>query len=161
MRRGPIEGVSMKELVRRTDARGFFEEVIRASDAFFVAPFAQLSWCRRDPGVVTAFHFHPTQWDWWFVAHGNARVVLHDLRDGSRTRGNTHELDLGEAHADRVLAIPPGVAHGYKVLAGASMELFYVTSREYNAAHPAPPEGEEGRIAQDDPRIGYDWSSVG
>lgn len=161
MARGPIEGVEVKELVRRSDERGFFEELIRGSDSFFGAGFGQLSWCRRASGVITAFHFHPTQWDWWFVAHGNARVVLHDLREGSPTRGNTHELDLGEAHGDRVLAIPPGVAHGYKVLPGAPMELFYVTSRVYNAVHPAPPEGEEGRIPQDDPRIGYDWSRAG
>lgn len=153
---GAIDGVAVKELVAHRDARGFFEEIIRASDAFFAPGFAQWSWCRRAEGVITAWHIHPTQWDFWFIPHGAAIVALHDLRPGSATAGVTQELRMGEGQGDLVLAIPPGVAHGYKVTSGP-MELFYVTSREYNAAHPAPPHGEEGRIPHDDPDIGFDW----
>ncbi len=152
---GAIHGVELKELVRHPDERGFFEEILRASDPFFRG-FGQLSWCRRATGVITAWHWHPTQWDWWFVSRGIARVALHDLRGSSSTRGVTWETVLSGS-APRVLSIPNGVAHGYKVLDGP-MELIYVTSREYNAAHPSPPDGEEGRIPADDPAIGYDWS---
>lgn len=151
-----IDGVFIKELVRFSDDRGFFQEVIRATDPFFTAGFAQFSWCRRNAGTITAWHFHPTQWDWWFVPHGLIDAVLHDLREDSPTKGHTFEIRLGEGTTDKVLAIPPGVAHGYIVIRGP-MELFYITSQEYNRAHPAPPEGEEGRIPQDDPGIGYDW----
>ena len=48
-----------------------------------------------------------------------------------------------------VLKIPPGVAHGCKAIGGVS-HLFYVTSSIYDPK-------EEGRIAHDDPSIGYDW----
>lgn len=150
-----IEGVALKPLVRHRDERGFFEEILRGSDPFFQG-FGQLSWCRRATGVVTAWHIHPTQWDFWFIPRGEARVALHDLRQDSSTRGVTWETILG-TDDPKVLAIPCGVAHGYKVLRGP-MELFYVTSREYNAAHPAPPSGEEGRIPFDDQTIGYDWT---
>lgn len=153
----PIVGAALKELTRHDDARGFFEEVIRASDPFFRG-FAQLSWCRRNAGTITAWHFHPTQWDWWFVPHGRIKAVLHDLRADSPTRGTTFEVLLGSGTPDRVLAIPSGVAHGYKVLEGP-MELFYLTSVEYNREHPAPPDGEEGRIPHDDPTIAYDWDA--
>lgn len=155
----PIAGAALKELTRHDDARGFFEEIIRGSDPFFRG-FGQLSWCRRSTGVITAWHFHPAQWDWWFVAHGRMRAVLHDLREGSPTWRRTFEIELGEGTPEGVLAIPNGVAHGYKVLDGP-MELFYVTSLEYNSAHPAPPHGEEGRIPYDDPAIGYDWGPPG
>lgn len=155
----PIAGAALTELTRWHDERGFFEEILRASDPSFHG-FAQLSWCRRATGVVTAWHVHPKQWDWWFVPRGVVLAVLHDLREGSVTRGATYEVMLGEGNPDRVLAIPNGVAHGYKVLAGP-MELFYVTSVEYNRAHPAPPIGEEGRIPHDDPAIGYDWTRAG
>lgn len=150
-----IADVHLQPLVRHEDDRGFFEEILRASDPFF-AGFGQLSWCRRNTGVVTAWHWHPDQWDWWFIARGTARVALHDLREGSRTRGVTFETLLSEAEPT-VLAIPPRVAHGYKVVEGP-MELFYVTSHQYNAAHPSPPEGQEGRIDADDKTIGYDWT---
>ena len=53
MRRGPIEGATVKELQRFSDERGFFEEIIRASDPFFKG-FAQFSWCRRREGTITA-----------------------------------------------------------------------------------------------------------
>lgn len=153
----PIVGAALKELERHADGRGFFEEIIRASDPFFVG-FAQLSWCRRNVGTVTAWHFHPRQWDWWFVPNGRMKAVLHDLRADSPTCGTTYEVYLGDGTPDRVLAIPSGVAHGYKVIDGP-MDLFYVTSVEYNREHPSPPEGEEGRIRYDDPMIGYDWEA--
>ena len=104
MTKVPIVGAELKDLVRHEDGRGFFEEVIRASDPFFVR-FAQFSWCRRNTGTVTAWHFHPTQWDWWFVPHGRIKAVLHDLRADSPTRGTTYEVFLGEGTPDRVLAI--------------------------------------------------------
>ena len=153
----PIAGAALNGLTRYEDSRGFFEEIIRASDPFFRG-FAQLSWCRRDTGIVTAWHFHPSQWDWWFVPHGRIRAVLHDLREDSPTGHTTFAVELGVGTPDRVLAIPNGVAHGYKVLEGP-MELFYVTSVEYNRDHPAPPDGEEGRIPFDDAAIGYDWNA--
>jgi dTDP-4-dehydrorhamnose 3,5-epimerase len=155
VRLGPIDGMVAKDLVRYPDERGFFQEIIRASDPFF-SSFAQLSWCRRRTGTITAWHIHPDQWDWWFVPHGVMKAVLHDLREGSPTRGNTFEIYLGENTTEKVLAIPNGVAHGYKVIEGP-LELFYVTSREYDREHPAPPQGQEGRLPYDDPSIGYDW----
>lgn len=153
----PIAGAALHDLKRWEDERGFFEEVLRSSDPFFHG-FGQFSWCRRKVGTITAWHFHPRQWDWWFVPRGRMKAVLHDLRADSTTNGVTFETQLGEGAPDRVLAIPPGVAHGYKVIVGP-MELFYVTSREYDREHPAPPIGEEGRIPHDDPTIGYDWEA--
>lgn len=150
MRSGPVEGAIVKSLLRHGDDRGFFEEIIRRGDPFFAAGFGQLSWARREAGTVTAWHLHPTQWDWWFVPHGRLRAVLHDLRSGP-TSGHTFEVLLGEGAPDAVLAVPPGVAHGYKVLVGPA-EILYVTSREYDPA-------EEGRLPHDDPSIGYDWSA--
>lgn len=140
------------------DDRGFFEEILRVSDPIMAAGFAQWSWCERQAGTITAWHVHPSQWDWWFIPFGRAKVALHDLRESSPTKGRTIDLMLGASRPGQVLVIPAGVAHGYRVIEGP-MYLFYVTSCEYNAAHPSPPEGEEGRIPHDDPGIGYDWSA--
>lgn len=152
-----IAGVVAKPLVRRDDGRGYFEELVRASEPVAAPGIRQISFATRAAGVVTAWHIHPTQWDWWFVPRGSLRVALHDLRAGSATFRVTQELALGEGAPDALLAIPPGVAHGYKVLNGPA-EILYLVSTEYNDAHPAPPQGEEGRIPADDPDIGYDWN---
>ena len=57
---------------------------------------------------------------------------------------------LGDTRS-RLVRIPPGVAHGCKVL-GEVTHLLYITSKTYDP-------DEEGRIAHDDPEIGYDWVS--
>jgi dTDP-4-dehydrorhamnose 3,5-epimerase len=80
-----------------------------------------------------------------------AQVVLYDLREGSPTRGETQVLYLG-ARTPRVVAIPPGVAHGYRVLGREPAGLFYHTTERFDPADP-----DEERIPFDDPRIGFDW----
>jgi len=144
-----IDGVAFKELVTHTDERGFFREVIRATDEFFGEGFGQWSHSLMYQGVVKAWHIHKVQTDWWYVAHGVLKVALHDLRPQSRTYRQTMELLMGDHQPPRVLRIPPGVAHGCKCLSPQA-DLFYVTSRTYDPA-------DEGRLPHDDPGIGYDW----
>jgi dTDP-4-dehydrorhamnose 3,5-epimerase len=144
-----IEGVILKKLATHTDERGFFREIIRVTDEFFAEGFGQLSHSLMYPGVVKAWHIHAQQVDWWYVVSGVLKVVLHDRRTESSTRGKTMELLMGDNQEVQVLRIPPGVAHGCKCVAGPA-HLLYVTSRVYDPA-------DEGRIAHDDTAIGYDW----
>jgi dTDP-4-dehydrorhamnose 3,5-epimerase len=144
-----IEGVEIKELVTHPDERGYFREVIRKTDPFFGEGFAQLSHSLMHPGVAKAWHIHKTQIDWWYVPLGVLKVALYDTRPDSPTHGELMELFMGEEHGQSVLKIPPGVAHGCKAIGGTA-HLVYVTSNTYDPA-------EEGRIAHDDPTIGYDW----
>ena len=144
-----IHGVVVKELVTHVDERGFFRELIRVTDGFFEEGFGQLSHALVHAGVAKAWHIHEVQIDWWYVATGTLRVGLHDTRPDSPTYRETMELLLGENMPGRVLRVPPGVAHGFRCIAGPA-HMFYVTSKVYD------PE-DEGRIAHDDPTIGYDW----
>jgi dTDP-4-dehydrorhamnose 3,5-epimerase len=146
---GMIDGVAFKQLVTHPDERGFFREIIRVTDAMFGEGFGQLSHSLMHAGVIKAWHVHPTQIDWWYVPIGALKVALHDLREDSPTNGVTTELLLGEVYGAQVLKIPAGVAHGCIALTGPT-HLFYVTSKVYDPQ-------EEGRIAHDDPEIGYDW----
>ena len=50
------------------------------------------------------------------------------------------------------ILIPPGVAHGYKVIGSDPAMLVYVTSRFYNPA-------DELRVPYNDPRLAYDWET--
>ncbi len=144
-----IEGVVVKELVTFPDERGYFREIIRKTDDFFEQGFGQWSHSLMNAGVAKAWHVHRIQTDWWYVACGLLKVVLHDTRPGSTTHRTTMELLLGDHQPGRVVRVPPGVAHGCKALSGP-VHLFYVTSHVYNPA-------DEGRIPFDDPEIGYDW----
>lgn len=145
-----IDGVSVKKLIKHTDERGFFEELIRVNDDFFKEGFGQLSHSFMYPGVIKAWHLHNTQIDWWFVARGTLKVALYDNRKDSSTYKVILEKLMGKNGENVILKIPAGVAHGCKVLGEESAELFYVTSKIYNSE-------EEGRLAHNDSSIGYDW----
>lgn len=144
-----IKGVLTKELKRHRDDRGFFEELIRFNDEIFKEGFGQLSHSFMFSQVIKAWHIHKKQTDWWYVARGDLKVALCDLRKSSSTYMIINEFFLGEHGSNIILKIPPGVAHGCKVVSENS-ELFYVTSSVYD-------NKEEGRIPHDDPIIGYDW----
>jgi len=144
-----IDGVMIKKLTRHPDERGYFEEIIRATDDFFTEGFRQLSHSYMVTGVVKAWHVHKTQIDWWYCAAGKIKAALYDGRPDSPTYKELSEFILGDAPDNIVLKIPAGVAHGMKVLEGPC-HFIYATSSIYN------PE-EEGRIAHDDKDIGYDW----
>ncbi len=147
-----LHGVMLKELHGDGDDRQIFREIIRSTDEFFTEGFGQLSYALMYPGSAKAWHLHQRQVDWWYVPIGALKLALHDLRPDSPTYQQTQEILLGPDYGHRVVKIPPGVAHGCKVLGGIT-HLFYVTSNVYNPA-------DEGRIAHDDPGIGYDWLAL-
>jgi len=107
------------------------------------------------PGVaepIKAFHWHRRQWDYWDIVQGDARVVLVDLRHDSPTVGCVQTFMLGE-NAPRMVAIPPFVAHGYQCVSQRDVILNYYVTEPYSAD-----DLDEGRIAWNDPRIGFDWT---
>ncbi len=154
-----IEGVEVKKLTTHADERGFFREVLRVDDDGFT--FGQWSHSSSYSGTIKAFHVHQIQTDWWYVPIGVIKAVLCDLAGpiaqdilDRPIKTKVHleswrfsEYLLGDNQPAQILRIPPGVAHGLKVLQGPA-HLFYVTSHVYN------PE-DEGRIPFD--ALGYDW----
>jgi len=141
-----IDGVELKTLTTYPDERGFFREVLRASDPLMAEGFAQWAHSRMHAGVIKAWHYHARHVDWFYVVTGRLKVVLYDGRDDSPTYGILNEFILGDEPA--VLRIPPLVVHGVKAL--SEVHMMYITSREYDGT-------DELRLAHDDPGIGYDW----
>lgn len=145
-----INGVEMKKLIVHKDKRGFFCELIRRSDAFFKnCQFAQLSHSMSRKGVLKAWHLHKKQTDWMYCACGDIKLALYDVREKSKTYKELVEIKMGEKFGRKVVKIPPGVVHGYKVINGPA-QMIYLMDREYD------PE-DELRIPHDDPEIGYNW----
>ena len=79
------------------------------------------------------------------------QVVLVDLRLASGTYGARNTLYVGGLRPWQIL-IPPGVAHGYKVIGKEESVLVYLTDRLYNPR-------DEGRIPYNDASIQYDWET--
>lgn len=144
-----IHGIAFKELDTHDDERGFFREVIRHDDAIFHDRFGQMSHSLVQTAVIKAWHLHRFQTDWWYIAGGLLRVGLYDTREASPTRRQTMDFLMGDGQPARLLKIPPGVAHGYRVLDGPA-QVIYITSNTYNP-------DDELRIPEDDNEIGFDW----
>jgi dTDP-4-dehydrorhamnose 3,5-epimerase len=147
-----IEGVVVKEPTVHADDRGLLMEVVRDDEPVF-REVKQTTFTVSYPGVIKAFHWHRRQWDVWFFSAGMAQVVLYDLRRDSSSYGRTEVFFMGDRRP-AVIAIPPGVAHGYRVLGSEPVGLFYHTTERYEPSAP-----DEERISFDDPRIGFDWQT--
>jgi len=144
-----IEGVFFKDIVSHTDERGFFREIIRKTDDFFIEGFGQLSHSLVYSGVIKAWHMHKKQTQWNYVVNGLIKVALHDTRKDSPSYRETMEFLAGDHQPTKVYCFPPGVAHGYRCLNGP-MNIIYVTSGIYDL-------NDEVHIAYNDPTILYDW----
>ena len=146
------DGVRIQALALWPDDRGYFLEVQRIGHglaADFPTATSQVSAALNYPGSIKAFHFHLHQTDCWTPAMGMFQVVLADLREGSPTYGERNTIYVGALRPWQIL-IPPGVAHGYKVIGGEPGMLIYMTDRFYNPA-------DEGRTPHNHPGINYDW----
>ncbi|MCG8648584.1 MAG: dTDP-4-dehydrorhamnose 3,5-epimerase family protein [Pirellulales bacterium] len=147
-----ISGVGIEPNAPWPDDRGYFLEVARMGENLAGAlqpQNVQVSAAASYPGTIKAFHYHQKQTDYWAPIAGMFQVALVDLRADSPSFGAKNTLYIGSLRPWRLL-IPPGVAHGYKVVGTETGVLTYLTSHKYDPA-------DEGRIPHDDPEIGYDW----
>ena len=149
-----IPGVKIQPYPLWPDDRGYFLEVLRVGHGLaseFSKQSTQVSAALSYPGTIKAFHFHRYQTDCWVPVQGIFQVALVDLRKQLPSFGARNTLYLGALRPWQVL-IPPGVAHGYKVVGPDNGMLLYVTDQFYNPK-------DEGRIAYNDPQIKYDWET--
>lgn len=157
-----IAGVKIKNLVIHQDVPdleqpdvkpGILMEVLRADEGL-LGRFGQSTVTVTYSGTIKGFHWHERQEDLWFAATGRVAIVLHDLRSESPTFGQTEVLYAGQDDY-KLIVIPPGVAHGYKVISAEPVLLFYHTNETYDPKNP-----DEQRLPWNDPKINFDWGKV-
>ena len=154
-----IQGVTIKKLKIHQDEPDVYQpevrpsilgEVVRVDEDYFTG-FGQSTFTVAYKGTIKGFHKHEKQDDLWFVATGKALVVLYDARPDSPTYRQTQTLYAG-AGDYKLIVIPIGVAHGYKVLSDEPVILFYHTTEPYNRENP-----DERRMPYNDPSINFKW----
>lgn len=147
-----IDGVYIVEPDLFGDERGYFVETYRREWFPKGREMIQGNRGNRQKGCIVGLHYHLHQSDYWYVPFGHARVVLHDLRQGSATDTATQVIDLGEVDGGdnnhKGVYIPPGVAHGFASL--SDMTITYLVDSYYNPA-------DERGVAWDDPAVEADW----
>jgi dTDP-4-dehydrorhamnose 3,5-epimerase len=150
IQRSPIEDVLLVVPDVHGDERGRFVETYRRQWLPLGREMVQGNRSEKQAGAIVGLHYHLHQADYWYLLRGRARVVLHDLREGSPTDGVTETIVL-DGSEDRGLFIPPGVAHGFAAL--SDLLLWYLVDGYYNPA-------DELGLAWDDPDVGAMWGVV-
>jgi dTDP-4-dehydrorhamnose 3,5-epimerase len=148
--RPPIDGVQIVELKRFNDDGGSITELGRmAAGAHGQLPgfeVKQVNYSEMEPGAIKAFHMHHRQTDVWYVPPcDKLLLVLHDCRDGSKSAGRTMRVVLGDGK-DRLVRIPPGVAHGARNIGQQTGRIIYMVDVQFSIA---AGECDEGRLPWD------------
>lgn len=141
-----------------SDARGFFYESFNERDfadaTGLNAHFVQDNHSRSQKGVLRGLHYqidHP-QGKVVRVTAGEVLDVAVDLRRDSPTFGRWTSIRLS-AENNLQLWIPPGFAHGFRVLSDHAEFLYKTTDYYYPSA--------ERCVRWDDPVLAIDWQLDG
>jgi dTDP-4-dehydrorhamnose 3,5-epimerase len=112
-----IKDVVVKPLKQFHDERGKVMHMMKATDDIF-EKFGEIYFSTCNPGQVKAWKMHKQKTSFYCVVSGTAKIVLHDRRSDSETRGMTQEIVAGQDNYV-IVKIPPGVAHGFTSRDGA------------------------------------------
>lgn len=145
-----IKGVKTQKLNPILDERGYLQECFRSDWPVF-KKFGQSYITVAFPGVVKAWHCHKIQTDNMVCILGNAKLVLFDDREKSKTKGKLNEIFFGEK-SPLLVTIPPNIWHGFKAMAGRKIMVLNCPTELYNYGDP-----DEYRLPYDTNKIDYDW----
>jgi dTDP-4-dehydrorhamnose 3,5-epimerase len=152
-----LEGVFVLEPKAFGDARGFFMESYNErvmTELGIYKRFVQDNHSYSTRNVVRGLHYQivHAQGKLIRVAAGEILDVVVDLRRSSRTFGQWGAVPLSGENK-RMLWIPPGFAHGFRVVSEGAHVLYKAT--DYYA-----PESER-TLAWNDPELKIDWQLAG
>lgn len=145
-----IKGVEIKKVIKHPTEEGFFAELVKKGEPSF-QEVHQTSYAETRVGITKPFHSHPAYWEIWCVIKGAATIVLYDLRKDSPTF-NVSQVITASATDMKVIAIPPGVAHTYRVEGNESLGMLYHAGKAYDPKNPGIEE-----YPLNSPSINFKW----
>jgi len=125
--------------------------MLRRTDPWF-SEFGEVYFSTVYPGVVKGWHLHERMELNYACVVGTVRLVLHDARPGSPTRGLTMVVHIGERNY-ALVKIPPGIWNGFKNIGLVEAVVANCASMPHDPAEirRLPPHG--------DGQIPYDWTT--
>ncbi|HST10472.1 MAG TPA: dTDP-4-dehydrorhamnose 3,5-epimerase [Terriglobales bacterium] len=153
----PLDGVLVLEPKVFGDSRGFFLESYNQralAEAGISQHFVQDNHSYSTRNVVRGLHYQVrhVQGKLVRVIVGEVLDVVVDLRKSSRTYGQWSSVPLSETNK-HILWIPPGFAHGFRIVSEGAHVLYKAT--DYYS-----PEAER-TLTWNDPELKIDWQLAG
>ena len=113
-RKGDIEGVSIMNLAKRVDDRGFLVETYRIDTLPEGLKPVMSYLSATEPGIARGPHEHSDQTDVFaFLGPGSFQICLWDNRRASSSYEN-RMVFFGGADNPITVVIPPGIVHAYR-----------------------------------------------
>ncbi|OGW84134.1 MAG: dTDP-4-dehydrorhamnose 3,5-epimerase [Omnitrophica bacterium RIFCSPLOWO2_01_FULL_45_10] len=111
-----IDGVLTKKLQKIEDNRGKVMHMITRDSPVFTT-FGEIYFSSVNSGAVKAWRKHLKMTQCFAVPVGRVKLVIFDDREGSSTKGETLEMEIGEDNYCLV-KIPPMLWYGFKGMSG-------------------------------------------
>lgn len=143
-----IEGLQTEPLLQFPDERGRVMRMLRADSPDFEG-FGEIYFSTVNPGKVKAWKRHLRMTQRFAVPVGRIRLVFHDARPGSPTKGETVVFETGEADY-RLIRIPALLWYGFKGISDGPALIANCTDIPHSTE-----EAERMEIEND--IISYDW----
>lgn len=144
-----IDGVKIVPLKIFPDERGAIMHGVRADN--ILNPFGEVYFSKIFQEAIKGWHVHETLILNYICVFGQVKLVLHDLRENSPTKGETQEIFMGMDNYCMV-HIPAGIANGTKGLYGPYSIVCNVASEPHN------PHLKYRRIHPEEGLIAYEWT---
>lgn len=148
-----IDGVRVKVLKPLPDERGKLMELLRSDEPIFER-FGQAYVTVCKPRIVKGWHYHKKQVDHFICLGGEAKVVLYDSREGSRTRGGINEFAMSW-EKPILVKIPTFVIHGFTASGNKEAMILNLPTELYCYENP-----DEFRINPFGAEVPYQWGDV-
>jgi len=128
---GMIHDVTIREITRFADSRGWLAEIFRHDELSVDIHPAMCYVSETLPGIARGPHEHTDQTDLFaFFGPGDLKLYLWDVRNDSPTFGIRWAKTVGETFPC-VVVVPPGVVHAYKCVSDKPALVFNAPNRLY------------------------------
>ena len=115
--------IILKNKTKHEDSRGFFQELVRASDSNH--RIEQVSWFKINPKYRRGGHYHEYTTETFVVLEGECRVTTYPMNNKDDNVNEDHVLTSGES-----MVIKPFIWHSFYSLEGAT--LLVTASKEFD-----------------------------
>jgi len=130
-----IDGVVIRKSVAQIDERGEVVEIYNPAWGTSPDPLVYVYQASIRPGKFKGWVYHKQQLDRLFLSLGSLKIILHDLRENSPTKGMTNEIYITERNRS-LLIIPPLVAHLLQNIGETEAVFVNMPSKPYNHSNP-------------------------
>lgn len=143
-----IDGVVIEERKKFEDERGSVMHMLRHDSPLF-QKFGEVYFSTVNPGFVKGWKQHKEMTQNFCVPMGNLKLVLFDDREGSPTRGQVQEIEVGSSNY-QLVSIPPLLWYSFAAI-GDDVAMIA------NCADMAHRPDESVTRAIDSEEIPYQW----